>query len=71
MQARHVILRVLLEGGGELVTVEKVEDDNPNILVKLDRNLIETRGKTAIRDFLTKLQVFRSSISSMTLLLYM
>lgn len=58
MQARYVILRVLLEGGGGLVSVDKMEGDHkPDILVKLDRSLIETRGKNVIRDFLTKLQV--------------
>ena len=59
MQARHVILRLLLEGGGDLVKVERVtgSDGKPDILVKLDRSLIETRGKPVIRDFLTKLQV--------------
>ena len=59
MQARYVILRLLLEGGGDLVTVERVtgSDGKPDILVKVDRSLIETRGRTAIRDFLTKLQV--------------
>ena len=60
MQARYVILRLLLEGGDtDLVKVERVtgSDGKPDILVKLDRSLIETRGKPVIRDFLTKLQV--------------
>lgn len=63
MQARYVILRVLLEGGGGLVSVDKVQVGRgrlygrQDILVKLDRSLIETRGKNVIRDFLTKLQV--------------
>jgi dipeptidyl-peptidase-3 len=63
MQARYVILRLLLEGGGNLVRVERVtgSDGKPDILVSLDRSLIETRGKPVIRDFLTKLQVFRST----------
>ena len=59
MQARHVILRLLLENGGGLVKVERVtgSDGKPDILVKLDRSLIETCGKPVIQDFLTKLQV--------------
>ena len=59
MQARYVILRLLLEGGDDLVKVETVtgSDGKPDILVKLDRTLIESRGKPVIRDFLTELQV--------------
>ena len=59
MQARHVILRLLLESGGDLVKVERVtgSDGKPDVLVKLDRSLIETRGKPVIQDFLMKLQV--------------
>ena len=59
MQARHVILRLLLEQGGGLVDVKKVtgSDGRPDILVSLDRGLIETRGKTVIQEFLLKLQV--------------
>ena len=63
MQARYVILRVLLEAGGGIVAVERVtgSDGKPDIIVKLDRSLIESRGKAAIRDFLVKLQVMRVS----------
>ena len=59
MQARYVILRVLLEGGEGVVEVERVtgRDGKPDILVKLDRNLIESHGKRVIRNFLMKLQV--------------
>ena len=59
MQARYVILRLLLESGGDLVTVERVtgSDGKPDVLVKLDRSLVETHGKPVIQDFLVKLQV--------------
>lgn len=59
MQARYVILRVLLEGAGDLVSLEQTTGSNgkPNIVVKLDRTKIETLGKKAIGDFLHKLQV--------------
>ena len=59
MQARHVILRLLLESGRGLVRVERVTgaDGRPDILVCLDRSLIETQGKPVIQDFLMKLQV--------------
>jgi dipeptidyl-peptidase-3 len=63
MQARHVILRLLLERGGGLVGVKRVtgSDDRPDILVTLDRSLIETRGRSIIQEFLLKLQVYRST----------
>ena len=59
MQARYVILRVLLEGAGGLVSIERTtgDDGKPDIIVKLDRNKIETLGKKAIGEFLQKLQV--------------
>ena len=59
MQARYVILRVLLEGASGLVSIERTTDSNgkPDITIKLDRSKIETLGKKAIGDFLNKLQV--------------
>ena len=59
MQARYVILRVLLEGASGLVSLERTTGSNgkPDIVVKLDRTKIETLGKKAIGDFLHKLQV--------------
>ncbi len=62
MQARYVILRVLLEAGEGLVSVEKIsgEDGEPDLVVKLDRSKINSVGKKAIGDFLRKLQVSSS-----------
>lgn len=59
MQARFVILRVLLEAKEGLVTVEKItgEDGEPDVVIKLDRSKINCVGKKAIGDFLRKLQV--------------
>ena len=59
MQARYVILRVLLEGAGGLVSLEQTTGSNgkPDVIVRLDRIKIETLGKKAIGDFLHKLQV--------------
>ena len=63
MQARHVILRVLLETAPGLVSIERTtgSDGKPDVVVRLDRSKIETEGKKAIGDFLQKLQVRKSS----------
>ncbi len=59
MQARYVILRVLLEAGENLVTIEKcvAEDGEPDLVIRLDRGRINKVGKVAIGNFLQKLQV--------------
>ena len=62
MQARYVILRVLLEAGGGLLELKQIEgaDGKPDIEVVLARDLISTVGKEAIGAFLLKLQVHKS-----------
>ena len=59
MQARYVILRVLLEAGEKLVQLTSVTgaDGKPDVLISLDRTKIESVGRPAIGNFLRKLQV--------------
>ena len=59
MQARYVILRVLLEAGEGLVQLTSVtgSDSKPDVLIKLDRDKIVSVGRPAIGNFLRKLQV--------------
>ena len=59
MQARYVILRVLLENAKGLVSIDCItgSDGKPDIVIKLDRTKIESLGRPAIGDFLMKLQV--------------
>ena len=58
MQARYVILRVLLEAGG-VVTIKEMTgaDGKPDLEVHLQRDKILTVGRPAIGEFLKKLQV--------------
>ena len=64
MQASFVILRVLLSAGEDLVTIQKTisVDGEPDIVIRLDRSKINSVGKTAIGNFLRKLQVYRSGL---------
>ncbi len=62
MQARFVILQVLLENAEGLVSIESTTgtDGNPDIIVRLDKTKIKSHGQPAIGEFLKKLQVFKS-----------
>ncbi|ESO85412.1 hypothetical protein LOTGIDRAFT_177525 [Lottia gigantea] len=63
MNARFVILRVLLEAGEDFVKIEKLtgEDGNPDLRIILDRAKIISVGKPAIGKFLRKLQVYKTT----------
>lgn len=64
MQARYVILQVLLEAGEKLVQVTSIagSDGKPDVLVTLDRTKIESMGRPAIGNFLRKLQVCHCTV---------
>lgn len=59
MQARYVILQVLLEAGENLVAINKIvdEDGKETLKIQLDEAKIPTVGKDAIGKFLQRLQV--------------
>uniref|UniRef100_A0A672LDL7 Dipeptidyl peptidase 3 n=1 Tax=Sinocyclocheilus grahami TaxID=75366 RepID=A0A672LDL7_SINGR len=63
MQARFVILRVLLEAGEGLVGLKECTgaDGRPDAVITLDRSKTYTVGKSAIQSFLCKLQVHKST----------
>ncbi|XDV38891.1 hypothetical protein PO909_008215, partial [Leuciscus waleckii] len=63
MQARFVILRVLLEAGEGLVGLKECTgtDGRPDAVITLDRSKINTVGKSAIQRFLCKLQVHKAT----------
>ncbi|AYV76626.1 MAG: hypothetical protein Terrestrivirus10_10 [Terrestrivirus sp.] len=56
--ARYIILQVLLRAGDGLVELDKYDD---NVIIKLDRTKINTIGVPAVRDFLNKIQVYKST----------
>ncbi|XP_063639189.1 dipeptidyl peptidase 3 isoform X3 [Pan troglodytes] len=58
MQARFVILRVLLEAGEGLITITPTtgSDGRPDARVRLDRSKIRSVGKPALERFLRRLQ---------------
>ena len=63
MQARYVILRLLLEAGdGKLLSLEHITgaDGKPDVIIHLNRELIATVGRKVVGDFLLKLQVYKS-----------
>ncbi|XP_054853359.1 dipeptidyl peptidase 3 [Eublepharis macularius] len=63
MQARFVILRVLLEAGKGLVSLHRITgtDGKPDAIISLDRSKITRVGKPALKRFLCKLQVLKST----------
>ena len=64
MNARYVILRVLMEADSTMINIENLtgEDGQPDLLIKLDREKIKTTAKEAIANFLMRLQVNKLDI---------
>jgi len=62
MQARYVLLRVMLEAGQGLLELKSTtgSDGKPDVEVVMDRSLIPTVGKEAVGKFLLALQVHKS-----------
>jgi dipeptidyl-peptidase III len=58
-QARYVIYKVLTEAGNDFVKVELTENGT-NFLVKVDKDKIESVGLPALKNFLMKLNVYKS-----------
>ena len=64
MNARYVILQVLREAGNGFVKVEECvdpEDNKPDLKITLDRSQIETTGRKAMKKFLARLQLYKST----------
>jgi len=63
MNARFVILQVLLEAGDDFVSIQPRdnEDGQPDLLISMDREKIETVGKDAIANFLMRLQLYKAT----------
>ncbi|CAJ0572889.1 unnamed protein product, partial [Mesorhabditis spiculigera] len=61
--ARYVLTRVCLEAGQGFVTIESLTnpDGKPDLKFKLDRTKIDSVGKPAVREFLIKLQHYKST----------
>merc|ERR1719312_2333071 len=62
-QARFVMMNVMLKAGNGFLKVEKVEgkDGKPDLLITMDRSKLATVGGPAISNFLTKLQIYKST----------
>ena len=59
MQARYVILQVLMDCDSPMVNIERItgSDSKPDLLIRCDRSKLESIGKPVIEEFLRKLQV--------------
>jgi len=62
-QARFVIMQVMLEAGEEFLSIKEVtsEDGKPDLLICMNREMVNTIGQQAIAKFLQKLQVYKST----------
>ncbi len=62
MMARFALLRVMLEAGPDLLRVHK--DEKGDWFCSLNEAAIETKGRAAIGDFLTRLNVYKATANA-------
>lgn len=61
MQARYSILQSFMSAGDEFVRFEYKEADKSDLIIRLDRNKILSHGVPAVKEYLTKLHVYKST----------
>lgn len=62
MNARYVLLRVMLEAGNGLLSIER--DAEGRVIAHLDRSKIESVGRPAIGEFLKKLGIYKATANA-------
>lgn len=60
-QARFAILKSFLMAGEDFCKLEYQKDDLSDLKIKLDRNLILTKGRQAVGDFLQKIHIYKAT----------
>jgi dipeptidyl-peptidase-3 len=61
MQARFSILKCFLDAGEDFVKLHYEKEDLSDLEIRLDRSKILTVGRTAVRKYLQKLHVYKST----------
>lgn len=61
MQARYAILKVFLSAGPEFCKLTHTKDDLSDLEIYLDRTKIHDVGRSAVNDFLQKLNVYKAT----------
>ncbi len=61
MQARYSILQSFLSAGPEFITLPSTAPQHDDLVINLDRTKIRSHGMPAVRDYLLKLHVYKST----------